>query len=165
MSDTTLRCIWFSFHSTFFVSVLAVLSAKPDIYDEQLFPLSVIRQVRKKMQTDSWLCCQNTKTAIFIISAINDKSHIYTLCVDDTVIEKPREKKAESLSRTFNLIIGKTVTMMQWLSFLTQRSSLDLAHRLSNKQLEISDLNAKIRKLDLELERCKLTDQITATFK
>ena len=49
------------------------------------------------------------KAAISMISALNDKGHINTLCVDDTVIERPRGKKIEGLSRTFNHVIGKTV--------------------------------------------------------
>lgn len=49
------------------------------------------------------------KAAISMISALNDKGHINTLCVDDTLIERPRGKKIEGLSRTFNHVIGKTV--------------------------------------------------------
>ena len=33
------------------------------------------------------------KAAISMISALNDKGHINTLCVDDTVIERPRGKR------------------------------------------------------------------------
>ena len=42
------------------------------------------------------------RSAVSIILALNDKGHVYTLCVDDTVIERPRGKKIEGLSRTFN---------------------------------------------------------------
>ncbi len=49
------------------------------------------------------------RSAVSIISALNDKGHVYTLCIDDTVIERPRGKKIEGLSRTFNHVIGKTV--------------------------------------------------------
>lgn len=52
------------------------------------------------------------RTAVSIISALNDRGHVYTLCVDDTVIERPRGKKIEGLSRTFNHVIERLLKVM-----------------------------------------------------
>lgn len=49
------------------------------------------------------------KVACSIIVKLNNKDHIYTLCIDDTIIERARGKHIEGLSRTFDLVKGKCV--------------------------------------------------------
>ncbi|WP_295363238.1 transposase [uncultured Succinivibrio sp.] len=70
---------------------------------------ALMRFISNSKHNWSLLLLLVAKTAISIISSLNNKGHIYTLCVDDTVIERPRGKKIEGLSRTFNHVIGKTV--------------------------------------------------------
>lgn len=49
------------------------------------------------------------KVACSIIVKLNNKDHIYTLCIDDTIIERARGKHIEGLSRTFDHVKGKCV--------------------------------------------------------
>lgn len=49
------------------------------------------------------------KAAVSIIMKLNDKEHIYTLCIDDTIVERARGKHIEGLSRTFDHVKGKCV--------------------------------------------------------
>lgn len=49
------------------------------------------------------------KVASSIIVKLNNKDHIYTLCIDDTIIERARVKHIEGLSRTFDHVRGKCV--------------------------------------------------------
>ena len=70
---------------------------------------ALMRFISNSKHNWSLLLLLVAKTAISIISSLNNKGHINTLCVDDTVIERPRGKKIEGLSRTFNHVIGKTV--------------------------------------------------------
>ena len=49
------------------------------------------------------------KVASSIIVKLNNKDHIYTLCIDDTIIERARGKHIEGLSRTFDHVKGKCV--------------------------------------------------------
>ena len=49
------------------------------------------------------------KVASSIIVKLNNKDHIYTLCIDDTIIERARGKHIEGLSRTFDHVRGKCV--------------------------------------------------------
>ena len=49
------------------------------------------------------------KIACSIIVKLNNKDHIYTLCIDDTIIERARGKHIEGLSRTFDHVRGKCV--------------------------------------------------------
>lgn len=49
------------------------------------------------------------KVACSIIVKLNNKDHIYTLCIDDTIIERERGKHIEGLSRTFDHVKGKCV--------------------------------------------------------
>lgn len=49
------------------------------------------------------------KVACSIIVKLNNKDHIYTLCIDDTIIEIARGKHIEGLSRTFDHVKGKCV--------------------------------------------------------
>lgn len=49
------------------------------------------------------------KVACSIIVKLNNKDHIYTLCIDDTIIERARVKHIEGLSRTFDHVRGKCV--------------------------------------------------------
>jgi len=45
----------------------------------------------------------------FIVSLSKDKEHFYCLVVDDTMLERPRSKKAELLTRLYNHVSGKTI--------------------------------------------------------
>lgn len=49
------------------------------------------------------------KVACSIIVKLNNKDHIYTRCIDDTIIERARGKHIEGLSRTFDHVKGKCV--------------------------------------------------------
>lgn len=49
------------------------------------------------------------KVACSIIVKLNNKNHIYTLCIDDTIIERASVKHIEGLSRTFDHVKGKYV--------------------------------------------------------
>ena len=49
------------------------------------------------------------KVACSIIVKLNNKDHIYTLCIVGTIIERARGKHIESLSRTFDHVRGKLV--------------------------------------------------------
>ena len=49
------------------------------------------------------------KVASSIIVKLNNKDHIYTLCIDDTIIERARGKHIEGLSRTVDHVKGKCV--------------------------------------------------------
>ncbi|WP_419024482.1 transposase [Holdemanella sp.] len=49
------------------------------------------------------------KVACSIIVKLNNKDHIYTRCIDDTIIERARVKHIEGLSRTFDHVKGKCV--------------------------------------------------------
>ena len=49
------------------------------------------------------------KVACSIIVKLNNKDHIYTLCIDDSIIERARGKHIEGLSRTFDHVKGKCV--------------------------------------------------------
>lgn len=49
------------------------------------------------------------KVACSIIVKLNNKDHIYALCIDDTIIERARVKHIEGLSRTFDHVKGKCV--------------------------------------------------------
>lgn len=91
------------------------------------------------------------KSAFSLISSLNDKGHINTLCVDDTVIERPRGKKIEGLSRTFNHVIGKTVKeytnlLISWTDGI---SNIPVASELMssrNEECVIRSLNKRIDK-------------------
>ena len=63
---------------------------------------ALMRFISNSKHNWSLLMLLVARTAVSIISDLNDKGHVYTLCVDDTVIERPRGKKIEGLSRTFN---------------------------------------------------------------
>lgn len=49
------------------------------------------------------------KVTCSIIVKLNNKDHIYILCIDDTIIERARGKHIECLSRTFDHVKGKCV--------------------------------------------------------
>ena len=91
------------------------------------------------------------RTAVSIIAALNDKGHDYTLCVDDTVIEKPRCKKIEGLSRTFNHVIGKIVKgyanlLITWTDGIT---NIPVASELMSSRKD----DCIIRKLNKRIDR------------
>ena len=67
------------------------------------------------------------KVACSIIVKLNNKDQIYTLCIDDTIIERERGKHIEGLSRTFD-------QGMRTKSWTPKRG--DLWHIQSNKLLQ-----------------------------
>lgn len=62
--------------------------------------------------------------------------------------EKILREKNDSLAEKYNDAMTELLN--------TKETILDLDHILSNKEIEISDLKARIRELELNLERCKL---------
>ena len=70
---------------------------------------ALMRFISNSKHNWSLLMLLTAKAAISRIRALNNKDHINTLCVDDTIIERARCKRAEGLCRTFNHVIGKTV--------------------------------------------------------
>ena len=62
--------------------------------------------------------------------------------------EKILREKNDSLAEKYNDAMTELLN--------TKETILDLDHTLSNKEIEISDLKARIRELELNLERCKL---------
>ena len=54
------------------------------------------------------------KVACSIIVKLNNKDHIYTLCIDDTIIERARGKHIEGLSRTFDHVKGFSNLLICW---------------------------------------------------
>lgn len=54
------------------------------------------------------------KVACSIIVKLNNKDHIYTLCIDDTIIERARGKHIEGLSRTFDHVKGFANLLICW---------------------------------------------------
>lgn len=58
------------------------------------------------------------KVACSIIVKLNNKDYIYTLCIDDTIIERARGKHIEGLSRTFDRVRGKCVKGFCQLTYL-----------------------------------------------
>ena len=49
------------------------------------------------------------KVACSIIVKLNNKEHIYTLCIDNTIIERSKDRHIEGLSRTFDHVRCKCV--------------------------------------------------------
>lgn len=62
--------------------------------------------------------------------------------------EKILREKNDSLDEKYNDAMTELLN--------TKETILDLDHTLSNKEIEISDLKARIRELEPNLERCKL---------
>lgn len=62
--------------------------------------------------------------------------------------EKILREKNDSLAEKYNDAMTELLN--------TKETILDLDHTLSNKEIEISDLKARIRELEPNLERCKL---------
>lgn len=62
--------------------------------------------------------------------------------------EKILREKNDSLTEKYNDAMTELLN--------TKETILDLDHTLSNKEIEISDLKARIRELEPNLERCKL---------
>lgn len=62
--------------------------------------------------------------------------------------EKILREKNDSLAEKYNDAMTELLN--------TKETFLDLDHTLSNKEMEISDLKARIREFELNLERCKL---------
>lgn len=62
--------------------------------------------------------------------------------------EKILREKNDSLAEKYNDAMTELLN--------TKETILDLDHTLSNKGIEISDLKARIRELEPNLERCKL---------
>ncbi|WP_295354550.1 transposase, partial [uncultured Succinivibrio sp.] len=98
-------------------------------------------------------CSYYALMRISIISSLNNKGHIYTLCVDDTVIERPRGKKIEGLSRTFNHVIGKTVKgyanlLITWTDGIT---NIPVASELMSSRKEDCVIRSHNKRID---KRC-----------
>ncbi len=136
---------------------------------------ALMRFISNSKHNWSLLMLLIAKTAVSLISALNDKGHVYTLCVDDTVIERPRGKKIEGLSRTYNHVIGKTVKgyanlLITWTDGITNipvASELmssrkdDCIIRSHNKRIDKRCAGAKrransvMRKPNLLIKLCK----------
>ena len=112
---------------------------------------SLMRFISNSKNNWSLLMLLVAKTAVSLISALNDKGHVNTLCVDDTVIERPRGKKIEGLTRIFNHVIGKTVKgytnlLITWTDGIT---NIPVASELMTSRKSdciIRELNKKIDK-------------------
>ena len=112
---------------------------------------ALMRFISNSKHNRSLLMLLVARTAVSIISALNDKGHVYTLCVDDTVIERPRGKKIEGLSRTFNHVIGKTVKgyanlLITWTDGIT---NIPVASELMSSRKD----DCIIRKLNKRIDR------------
>lgn len=112
---------------------------------------ALMRFISNSKHNWSLLMLLVARTAVSIISALNDKGHVYTLCVDDTVIERPRGKKIEGLSRTFNHVIGKTVKgyanlLITWTDGIT---NIPVASELMSSRKD----DCIIRKLNKRIDR------------
>ena len=114
---------------------------------------ALMRFISNSKHNWSLLLLLVAKTAISIISSLNNKGHIYTLCVDDTVIERPRGKKIEGLSRTFNHVIGKTVKgyanlLITWTDGIT---NIPVASELMSSRKEDCVIRSHNKRID---KRC-----------
>jgi hypothetical protein len=114
---------------------------------------ALMRFISNSKHNWSLLLLLVAKTAISIISSLNNKGHIYTLCVDDTVIERPRGKKIEGLSRTFNHVIGKTVKgyanlLITWTDGIT---NIPVASELMSSRKENCVIRSHNKRID---KRC-----------
>lgn len=114
---------------------------------------ALMRFISNSKHNWSLLLLLVAKTAISIISSLNNKGHIYTLCVDDTVIERPRGKKIEGLSRTFNHVIGKTVKgyanlLITWTDGIT---NIPVASELMSSRNEDCVIRSHNKRID---KRC-----------
>lgn len=114
---------------------------------------ALMRFISNSKHNWSLLLLLVAKTAISIISSLNNKGHINTLCVDDTVIERPRGKKIEGLSRTFNHVIGKTVKgyanlLITWTDGIT---NIPVASELMSSRKEDCVIRSHNKRID---KRC-----------
>lgn len=114
---------------------------------------ALMRFISNSKHNWSLLLLLVAKTAISIISSLNNKGHVYTLCVDDTVIERPRGKKIEGLSRTFNHVIGKTVKgyanlLITWTDGIT---NIPVASELMSSRKEDCVIRSHNKRID---KRC-----------
>lgn len=114
---------------------------------------ALMRFISNSKHNWSLLLLLVAKTAISIISSLNNKGHIYTLCVDDTVIERPGGKKIEGLSRTFNHVIGKTVKgyanlLITWTDGIT---NIPVASELMSSRKEDCVIRSHNKRID---KRC-----------
>lgn len=81
------------------------------------------------------------------ITEVRNNTDAVILCRHKELVKLLKEKN-ENLNEKYN------EAMVELLS--TKENVLDLSHRLSNDSLKISELEAKIRELECELERAKL---------
>ena len=91
------------------------------------------------------------KVAVSIIMKLNDKEHIYTLCIDDTIVERARGKHIEGLSRTFDHVKGKCVKgfanlLIGWSDGLNIFSVISALVNSRKDALVIRDFDKKVDK-------------------
>lgn len=136
---------------------------------------AVMRFISNGRYNWSKLMLNLAKRACKIIMDLNNKEHINTLIIDDTIIERSKSSRVEGLSYTFNHVIGKSVKgftnlLICWSDGF---STIPIASEMissKNEKLIIRDFDkkidhrtaggilrahAKIRKPELVVKLCK----------
>lgn len=171
--------------STIFMHILeSIFSGAKSLHD--LFSLktidapecsydAVMRFISNSHYNWSKLMLNLAKRACKIIMDLNNKEHINTLIIDDTIIERPKGNRIEGLAYTFNHVIGKSVKgftnlLICWSDGFSTIPLVSEMLSSKNEKLLIRDFDkkidhrtaggilrshAKIRKPQLVVKLCK----------